>query len=317
VNTEFTYELLARYLDNACSKEEQVIVEDWAEQNPEEYGEYLMCWTMSEDFDYPIVRNDFSNVKDRIVTEVPVVTEEKVVPLFNFSRLMRVAAIFIGIAVIGIVAVSYFNNSSNQELLTYEAQKGEILKVELEDGTTVFLNADSKLTLAEGFSNENRALSLSGEAFFKVKRNESLPFVIDAGEVEVKVLGTSFLVENYSEEDEAVVSVKSGQVSVTGGEQSVNLIASESASFVKSNSLLVKSTDASSDEWAWMKGVLVFNKTPLSDVVIKLERHFNVSILYNEAYADIEFTGKFHSQSVQEVLKVIESSLGVDLQIKK
>lgn len=310
---EFTYDMLAKYFGDTCSVEEKEAIEIWAEQNPEEYSEYLMCWTMSEDFDYPNVQNEFSEIKNRIAPE------EKVIPLFNYNKLLRIAAVFVVLAVIGAVAYNYkgYTNSSDSLAKTYESNKGERVQVELSDGSTAWLNAGSKLIQADGFGKDNRNITLTGEAFFDVERNESLPFIIASGNVEVKVLGTSFLVENYAGNDEAVVSVKSGIVSVSGGGNSLELKALESALFVKSNGELVKGQNSANDEWAWLENVIVFNKTPLNEVVKELERQFDVTIKYNKAYADVEFTGKFKSQSIKEILKVIETSLSVDLKITK
>lgn len=94
---------------------------------------------------------------------------------------------------------------------------GARTKMHLPDGTAVWLNAGSKLSYSQGFGIDNRDVRLEGESYFEVSRNENLPFCVKTKEVKVRVLGTKFNFRNYQDDNEAVVNLLEGKVSLMNG----------------------------------------------------------------------------------------------------
>lgn len=98
--------------------------------------------------------------------------------------------------------------------LVVKAGKGDKARIELPDGTNVVLNSASQLSYLNDFGKKNRCVQLNGEAFFKVAHDESRTFIVQAGNLEVKVHGTSFNVSAYEDDEDIVVVLQEGKVGV-------------------------------------------------------------------------------------------------------
>jgi hypothetical protein len=190
------------------------------------------------------------------------------------------------------------------ELLSAETKSNSIEQVNgadtvqliiLPDGSKVRLKRKSKLTYSPGFSNSSiREVYLNGEAFFEIKRNAARPFFVLTHNIITKVLGTSFTVRDYSSDKKAVVSVKTGKVSVfkTGNLSAPLSKGNEPGGIlVSSNQELVYSSD--SDEMlktltekpelivAAVKATFTFNATPVSQVFKIMQEAYGIPIMYD------------------------------------
>jgi transmembrane sensor len=105
----------------------------------------------------------------------------------------------------------FFEVAAPQKITVASSPDEKNIEVLLADGSTVYLNRDSRLTYPESFRGESRRVSLSGEAYFDIAPDTKHPFIIDAGKASVKVLGTSFNVITENAESEVEVYVASGQ----------------------------------------------------------------------------------------------------------
>ncbi|MFR7879372.1 MAG: FecR family protein [Butyricimonas paravirosa] len=108
----------------------------------------------------------------------------------------------------------------------------------LADGTTVYLNAESELRFPKQFRGKNRKVYLTGEGYFDVQRNEKQPFIVEAQQVEVRVLGTSFGVRAYTKEENVLTTLIQGRVNVEADGQQVELNPGQQADFNRGNDRL-------------------------------------------------------------------------------
>lgn len=193
---------------------------------------------------------------------------------------------------------------------------GEISNVTMSDGTNVKLNAGTKITFDEQFTGNIREVNMSGQAFFDVSRNEEQPFVINAGKVNIRVLGTSFDVKAFEEENRAIITVVSGKVRVKTNEGKVILKADEQAIFDKSSGYL-KMKKVKSDEFTkWMNGTLYFDKTPIKDVLAQMERWYDVEFkVNNKNILNKKVTGEYTNASLKTILKALEFSIDINYKI--
>ena len=149
----------------------------------------------------------------------------------------------------------------------------------LSDGSVVALNRGSKLLFPKKFKGDIREVTIVGEAFFDVVPNPEKPFIINAGNAQVKVLGTSFNVCAYPGSETVEVIVETGKVQVINTQtdlpaenREVFLTPGEKGTFYTENHLLEKTMNLDPNFLAWKTQSLVFTKVPLIDVVKSLEK---------------------------------------------
>lgn len=192
--------------------------------------------------------------------------------------------------------------------------------VHLPDGSTVWLNSNSKVSYQTSFSEDKREIWLEGEAFFDVSRDEDRPFLVHTGSVTTQVLGTSFNINSFDTEDDIAVTVLTGKVQVTASDstggfqtQQATLIPGEQASFSKTDkSISVGNVDAS-QAILWKEKTLLFDKEPFSKVITKLERWYGVDIEnLTESTNSCIVQGKYSNENLENVLTSLQYALGFE-----
>ena len=151
------------------------------------------------------------------------------------------------------------------------------------------------------FTSDIRLVEMEGEAFFNVMRDEGKPFIVRTRQADVKVLGTSFNVKAYQEDELMAVSVRTGKVEVDMPE-SVN----------NTNGEILKKNEDAQKVTAWLQGGLYFNRTPISSVIHDLERMYNQEIVLdpNVVFDDYIY-GEHDNKSLEAVLNAIQYSTGI------
>jgi ferric-dicitrate binding protein FerR (iron transport regulator) len=208
---------------------------------------------------------------------------------------------------------------------------GSRTKLILPDGTTVWLNASSKLTYGDDFLQKERRVQLDGEAFFEVVKNEGKPFIINTAVMDVRVLGTSLNVKSYPGEKKAETVLIRGkiEVQVKRRPQERYLLSSYEKLSIASNpdihahkelsisSVAPAGKDSVIAETAWVDNELVFNGEPLSELAVRMERWFGLRItVTGERLQSFRMTGAFKDDSPEEALKAISIITGCKYRIK-
>jgi transmembrane sensor len=223
---------------------------------------------------------------------------------------LRIAAAIVLVAVSGFI-VNYLISDHS---IVIETAKEEIT---LPDGSRVTLNANSRISFASEFNTATREVTLEGEAFFDVTRNPQKPFIINAREAKVEVLGTSFNVRAYQAQENLEVVVQTGTVKVSVAEvqKEVMLQAGDRGVFARANMSLVQTTNADINFLAWKTQQIIFMETDLRTVVETLNRTYQANI---RIAADIPttcaVTVTFDKQSLEAVLNVLKTTLNLTLQ---
>ncbi len=205
-------------------------------------------------------------------------------------------------------------SAENVEVFTH---KGVVSKVLLPDSTVVWMNAGTKLQYPSKFSDRLREVHISGEAFFEVKRDEDRPMIITTNRnAGISVLGTSFLVKSYEDEDISKVTLFNGSVRYSEPDrEDLNIILKSGESIICSkadSSFKVVEIEDLSREIAWRDGNLIFNKTPMRDVIRTLERWYGTEFkILNENIYNYTLTATFYSESVTQVMELIKYCIPV------
>jgi len=198
---------------------------------------------------------------------------------------------------------------------------GEKVNIVLPDGTRVKLNSETTLNYGiNDFNRKSRQLSLAGEAYFEVARNERKPFIIKTKALDVKVLGTVFNLQAREDELTTEIDLLEGEVALTSTatNQQVRLYASQRAVLDKSTGSIRVIKNAPSHGAAWVKGELVFHAAPVRDVIKAIERNYGVAIQIDKEdtiYNDL-FTGRFSTANLNETLDILRMHYRFSYQIK-
>lgn len=218
-------------------------------------------------------------------------------------------------------SLSYGNVQPGDTTVEYHTLKvprgGEYVLV-LSDSTEIYLNADTWLKYPVSFQGKERRVYLSGEAYFKVKRNENRPFIVEMPQLEVEVLGTTFGMRAYEDENDIQTTLESGKVVVRAAGQSENLVPDKQALFNKTTGK-IKVRDVNVDLYlAWAKGRLMYDNCPLEKILSDLGRWYAFDVLYSQdelrSYK-FSLNMKKH-EAFTQVLELIEKTGDVQFDIK-
>lgn len=199
--------------------------------------------------------------------------------------------------------------SEKKEVLV-TVNRGERAKVILPDGTSVQLNTESSLRYPQSFGRDLRKVTLSGEAFFNVVKNPEKKFIVHTNYLDIEVLGTTFNIYAYENENEVELALLTGQVIVNTHippKQTIKVHPNERIRFnKKTNALLLEKTDTRF-ETAWLRNELVFRSVKIQDVLSKIERRYGVTI-HNKKILDENdlFTGRFESNEIKDVMNILK-----------
>lgn len=192
-------------------------------------------------------------------------------------------------------------------------------RVVLSDGTGVWINSGSELKFPTDFKGKERVVELQGEAYFDVAKDADHPFVVRTGLSAVRVLGTAFNVCSYADDAFEQVTLVRGAVEMLYGNQVYPLAPGEQFEVDKESSRVeVKKVDTELYT-SWQEGVFRFWDMPLEDLVVKLNRWYNVNFFFaNESCKEYRFTGAIRKDvDFAEFIDLIESVTRVKFSLKQ
>ena len=198
----------------------------------------------------------------------------------------------------------------------YTVENGVKGKVTLPDSTVVWLNSGTTLALDNDF-HIKRQVSLSGEAYFDVKADKKNPFYINTGKgVTVKVTGTEFNLSCYNDQNDVKLCLVEGSVELLSGKKTIyRMTEHEEVAILNSN---VAPTKTGAElRTAWMQGRLLFDNTPMEEVVKRLEKWYGVQIVVEDSNIyKSSFTGDFQSESIIQVLELMKITSAVNYKVE-
>ncbi len=303
-------QLFERYQSGTATPQERELVERW-------FDSHNHTPEIKREID-PSVFEDLDARMNALLYPVKVRT-------LNF-RWLQVAAVFLVMGVAGIL-VRHNYSAKNQLPATFTeitAVKGIKKEITLKDGTTVFLNSGSSVFVSSDFGVNNRTVKLTGEAFFHVHRDVTKPFIIHTGKLATTVLGTSFDVDAYPEDDHVKVTVATGKVKVEGTDK-----AGQHHLFAKSlthnqalvynkikDTHMIKISNADSIS-SWRSNHLIFDNASYPEIARTLSRWYGLDVeLGTTAENPKRYTLSFYNERVDKVLHVLSNLTGMTYTIQ-
>lgn len=307
-------ELLAKLLAGEASAEEKAEAEAWLRSDPsrkKSFEQLQEIWDKSTDENYSA---DTDKAWEKVKSKISGGSGGTIIPLHRRSRqIYRAVA---GIALLLSVTVAayfvFFHESTVLAPVTYAAVNEKQTDT-LTDGSRIVLNKGTVLITSENFNVGNeRRVSLKGEAFFQVAHNKEKPFIIEAGpKTQVRVLGTAFNVNNAGDGN-VEVTVASGRVLFSAGNDSIVLTAGQSARYDAASGTLIQMEAADPNFDAWLTNKLVFNNTELSKVIQVLNAFYHADIrIGDEELLNKRLTATYENESLGNVLDLLEATLNL------
>lgn len=342
--------ILSRFFTGTASIEEAERVFNWITTNKNNRMRYLMLkkmWleggVLSKSKD--IIDDAWLRLKCRFDIAA-CNTQSKKSHFINWNaRSLIMAASFAAILILStilgiqLLITSHFNNNK-QEISEVFVPLGSRSKIQLPDGSKVWLNSGSTLYYNTRFFDKQREVTLIGEAYFDVVKKHT-GFSVNANDITVNVLSTEFNVKSYAEENTIETTLIKGTVEIcsknkdyikdpvslvpkqkliyykTGDASQEHKGASNIPEGIKGNYFIVK--DVNLDPvTSWKDGKLIFEGERLESLVPKLERFFNVKIIVkNYEIMDYKFTGTINEVSFEEVMRALAAVAPIKFKINK
>lgn len=316
-NNSIITSIILKYLENTASPEDIKELQAWVSlsaENERRFQEMRNIWEMTE----PGISRMNINVESALLK----VKSKAGIPLKQTSTrqlkfvtyFQRVAAILILPALITIT-VLMIKNEVRQPNLTCNkvvSPYGLVSEITLPDGSKVWLNAGSTLKYPVVFTDKNRNVEMSGEAYFEVQTDKTHPFVVQSNHLKVTATGTAFNVCSYAKSKEEVITLVSGKVAVSQGDFVERLLPGQQLSYQR-ESKEMKISDIDTFQFvSWKDGIMAFRDDPLEFVFNRLEQIYRVRfVIKDPSVRKYTYRATFKGETLDEILTYIELSIPV------
>lgn len=283
MNDQKLKSLLDKYLSGNATKAEAFVVESWLES-----------FQYDKDEAAPFKEEESQDLlAEQIIAKAinnNVAVESK--PRNSFKLWQKIASVAAILTVLSSVTIYYIKDNFVKKVtplstafLSYKTKVKEFKQLQLPDSTIVYLNANSTLEVQQNFTKRSeRRVKLTGEAFFEVKKDPKRPFKIQVGDLQVKVLGTSFNINAHDTNSEIKVAVNSGKVKVSTKEAVLaSLVVDQELVFNKSSRTFAVQENQQNAKALWREGIVILDKATFAEVSATIYNIYGISIKSSDA----------------------------------
>ena len=307
-------DIIIRYLENRCSEEDFVLINEWMKESDENAGELFRMEEIYQLGKFPFEEENLVVRAERRLGRRLEQENQKKQEVFKLRSVLRYAAAIVGVMVLAAGLAYWFRNKA-EELVVASAAHGQVREMLLPDGTKVWLNQSSVLKYPRAFEGKERHVYLDGEAYFEVSKNPKKPFRVKANGVTIRVLGTHFNVNAYAADSLVETTLLEGSVSVSNNANGKQMILkpNETAIYRKSTGILSMHINANAqNEISWREGVLSFNDISMGEIARQLSHHFNVTIqIKSEQLRNYKLNARFkQNETLEEILEMLAPIVG-------
>lgn len=334
-------DIISRVLSGDATSDEVQRLLHWfneSENNQKEFARYEMLWNALEiigrkhEFN---TESAFLKFSDQIEK-----TGSGKKTISFLRRFSQIAAMIVLASSIAFLAGYYLQPKVKSDIVCkIITPKGSKAYIELADGTKVWLNAESKLSYPENFSEGSRNVFLEGEGYFEVAKDKGRPFIVHTSKINIRAIGTAFNVKSYPSEDIIQTTLVEGSVAIEKNVSSkaVYLKPNQQATFYKTTSVIdvdsktsvinankpmvTKNKDAVVKKdsllldkqvdtrlfTSWKENKMIFDNEPFESLSVKLERQFKMKCKFiDQEIKSFRFTGKFEEISVEQLFAALQ-----------
>lgn len=329
-------DILIKYLNNHCTDTEFDEFAEWIKLEAQKSKNQKWSFDYWKVFEHKLKKDDqkrYDALLDKIHHQINLKQNKtngsKIIKLLRITKWIGRAAAILILPLIGIVFYILsthnikFNQYANVEVDSIEviAPIGSKTVVQLSDGTKVNLNYGSSIKYPRNFTGENREIILSGEGYFDVFHNPDKPFVVKTGKLNIKAVGTEFNVCAYPGDNILSTALVQGKVIVKKILPDNTVLAvkkmtpGQLLSYDLSTEKFTLQTVNVGKYVAWKDGKLVFDNEPMTEIVKKLDRMFNVDIELAEDVKQFTYTVTFLNDPLYLILDLMTETTPITYEI--
>ncbi|MDR3653414.1 MAG: FecR domain-containing protein [Paludibacter sp.] len=307
MNDQFS-QLLSKVLAGEASEIEKESLKQMLLESSEQsliYNQIKEYW----DADVNLTnKSDNESFEDRILSQLIFKPEVQKLKFRKFFlRISSAAAVLFFVMTCAFV---YLYTTSSSEFYTYSAQSTPVEYI-LKDGTKVTLNKNSSLTFKSDYGDKQRNVKLIGEAYFKVIKNKTKPFIVEALGTKTEDLGTSFNLKSNKENSYVTTTLVEGSIRFRADNCNVLLEPGEEIVYnTKSKKSVIQTTDTQYNT-AWVSGRFNYVDITFGDLVVKLEHIYKLKIaISNQKIANrIVSASFFNNEPIEDILKALKTEM--------
>lgn len=311
-------ELIEKYFEETITDVEIKELSDWIKNDRQLHDWWEQEFERSDSSMNPVLRDKlFARIKEETLAKEEALEKEEVQEKGESLKNKKVGPLRIipwkwVAAILLPVCVAFFtyylldSSPTADSPFIVKAAKGDKATIELPDGTNVVLNSASQLSYLNNFGEKVRRVQLNGEAYFKVAHDEKHAFIVQIGDLEVKVLGTSFNISAYKDDKEITVVLLEGKVGVYAQERSHIMNPGDKIEYNKATHQIKTTQVHPTDYIEWTKGNMYFEKESLENIMKTLSRIYDVEIRFDSGKLPKEyFTGTIPGGGIQNALNIL------------
>lgn len=317
-------DLLAKYLADETDTHETETIGEWIGASEDNHKSFEQSKLIFEGVtslkNQKVVDVDMAwkklGINKNVVTETADIQKIKPVIKINWlPNFLKIAAVLLVFLGLWFVIVKRFNTPQN-DVLSFKTGNVSAQKI-LSDGTKISLHKNSSITYPATFKGNTRAIKLQGEAFFEVHHDAAHPFIIHTQGTNIQVLGTSFSVRAYNAQVQVIV--KTGRVRFSKNNTEVILEKGQKGELLANLYTITKSEMEEQKVVNTVKKFsFEFGKTPLSEVVEKLNQTFGKKIvLSNDKIKSCKLTASFQDEELENIINVIAETFNLKIESQK
>ncbi|SHG35118.1 FecR family protein [Pedobacter caeni] len=314
-------QLLKRYWSEECTEEEKFLVRKWlASAEPQE--DYFID-DLNESEEKELMMKSINNRIGRTILSSENTESLKPghLPLRHSKKWIFAVAASVLLAVFFLQQHYVSQEAAPLSITSYHevaVPYGEKRIITLTDGTIVHLNSGSRLKYPPQFSNSQRHVILSGEAYFIVAKNPDKPFTVETKHTTTRVLGTRFNLKEFANDQHSIIVIDEGRVQFSAPGCTDTLILTANSRAVFRNYSMEKSVVQASSYLSWKDNILHFNDIPLSEAIPIIERWYNVKIrIKDQALSPLKIKGDFKNPSLSSLLQDLSYLMNLKYKIKQ
>jgi len=326
----FDWSLFERYWFKETTPQETADVEGWIAMHPEQYASYVELYReLSTDPVAPLRADEVDHLLAGVLDATGLQPSSAAKPQNSvrdrftttaWTRQLRTFA-SIGLGLVVVAALTWMLSRAGGDTLnpaqSYATSTGQRTTVTLVDGSQVTLAPHSRMEIPATFGISTRTVLLTGEALFDIKSVDRMPFTVQTGAVQTRVLGTRFVVRCYRCEQDVNVAVESGKVAVTRTGIGPAVVTMGQIAAVTDSGIAISKIPTLSEYTDWINGQLTFENRPASDVLATLSRWYDVQFRVTDpAISALRVSGTIPYGSREHMINVVKDLLDVSLSLE-
>lgn len=318
MNSRNYLNIFERYLDGNASPEEITELRTFLE-NDSNLNDWIgnQIFNSPDNVDAGTKLKILDNIRSQAGYSLQMPAENKKVNFrYYLRKISNVAAVLLPVVII--LGIYLYLKPVQAEPFEIIADLGTKAGLALPDGSKVSINSGTRMTYYSDYNKKDRILKLNGEAYLEVSSDPEKPFIVDCGDIKIKVLGTSFGIKAYQDEDYISVVLNSGKIQLITPREEIEMKPKERIVYSKETQTITFETVNPEDFTGWRQNRLRFENESLETMMKAISRMHNIDIVFESPeLKNQRFTGTIDNTDIESVLSAIRLTSSVGYRVNQ